>query len=172
MGVAPFAFAQDEASEKAEGGGQMATGSFDKKDGKGKKRGRPKRVASEENAKTGESGGEPATAEKPKRPRKSAAEKAAEKEERETQASKGARKALRKAVKKVVKEECDRIAKALVDGTEKGNMRSTAVMLAMIEKKKKDDEGAMRHGGLTAADLAGSEEEWEEETGNAGTRDQ
>jgi hypothetical protein len=146
----------------------MATGTFDKKDEKGKKRGRPKKAAGEENAKADESGVEPAIAEKPKRPRKSAAEKAAEKEEQEKEAAKGARKVLRKAVKKAVKKKCDLIAKALVEETQKGNMRSTAMMLSLMEKKE-GDESAMRHGGLTAADLAGSEEEWE--GGETGTRD-
>jgi hypothetical protein len=150
----------------------MAKSTFDKKDGKSKKRGRPKKAASEENAKAEESGGEPAAAEKAKRTKKTAAERAAEKEEEAKQAAKGARKALRKAVKKKVFDESIKIAETLVDKMIEGNMRSTAVVLSMIEKKQKDDEGLTRHGGLTAADLLGSEEEWDGETENAGTREE
>jgi hypothetical protein len=162
-------FAVNEAisgsQDGGQGGGQMAKSAFDKEDGKGKKRGRPK-AASEESAKADE---ELRAPEKPKRPRRNAAERAAEKGEEEKQAAKGTRKTLRKAVKKVVKKECEKIARALVEETQKGNMRSTAVMLSMIEKKS--DEGSARHGGLTAADLLGSEEEWEGETEGTGTRD-
>jgi hypothetical protein len=143
----------------------MANRAFDKKDGKSTKRGRPKK-AGKETAKAGESGQEPTAEEKPKRTKKSAAKRTAEKEQEGNQATKGARKALRKAVKKAVKEECDRIAKALVEQTKKGNTRSTEMMISLIEKKK-DDEGSKRHGGLTAADLLGSEEEWESESAEA-----
>jgi len=144
----------------------MAKGTFDKEDRKKGKRRGPRKAAREENAKAN-GNEEPAKAAKPKGTRKSAAERAAEKEEKDKQAAKGARKALRKAVKKAVKEQCAMIARTLVDATQKGNMRSTAVVLSMIEKKKKGGEGAKRHGGLTAADLLGSEEEWEGETAEA-----
>jgi len=145
----------------------MAKGTFDKREGKRGKGGRPRKAASKENAKASVSGAEPAAAEKPKQTRNGAADRAAEKEKEEKQATKGVRKALRKAVKKAVKKECEKIAQALVKETQKGNMRSTAVVLSMIEKRKKDSEGAKRHGGLTAADLLGSEEEWESETAEA-----
>src|ERR1700728_1864759 len=53
---------------------------------------------------------------------------------------KGARKALRHAVKKEVKANCDRIAETLVNGTQNGDMRSAEMVMALMEKKKKDSD--------------------------------
>jgi hypothetical protein len=75
-----------------------------------------------------------------------------------------AEKALRKAVNAEMRIEADRIAKALVEKVVKGDKLSTDMMLSLIEKKKKSGEASKRHGGLTAADLLGSEDEWESES--------
>jgi hypothetical protein len=80
---------------------------------------------------------------------------------------KKARKVLRKAVKKEVKDTSTLIAKAIVQQAINGDKHSADMMLSFIEKKKKDDATSSRHGGLTAADLLGSEDEWESESFDA-----
>ncbi len=154
------------------GGETMAKSAVDRAGDESRKRGGPKKTASKGNAKTGESG-DAAAAEKPMGSEKSATEGAAVYEEKEKEATRGVRKALREAVKKAVKTRCSLIAQRLMDGIENGDVRSTAAVLSMIEKKK-DEEGHSRHGGLTAADLPRSEEEWErvtaEEMERLGTR--
>lgn len=46
-----------------------------------------------------------------------------------------------------------------------GDKRSTEMMLSLIQKKKNKGDGvSKRHGGLTTADLLGSEDEWESES--------
>jgi hypothetical protein len=77
---------------------------------------------------------------------------------------KKARKALRKAMKNAVREKSAQIATALVNEVINGDKRSADMMISFIEKKKKDGGTPNRHGGLTAADLLGSEEEWEGES--------
>jgi hypothetical protein len=77
---------------------------------------------------------------------------------------KKARKALRKAMKNAVREKSAQIATALVNEVINGDKRSADMMISFIEKKKKDGGTSSRHGGLTAADLLGSEEEWEGES--------
>jgi hypothetical protein len=85
------------------------------------------------NAEAGGDGDEKAAAETPDKSKKKATE------EDEKEESKGAKKALRHAVKKVVKENSGPIADALVKETENGDMRSAAMVLSLIEKKKKKD---------------------------------
>ena len=135
----------------------------DLKNEKTKKGSKPKKTAGAVNAKAEENNGKAAAAEKP--PKRSAAEKAAEKaakkEKEEKEAGKGARKALRNAVKKVVKAGCEKIALRLLEETEKGNMRSTSMMLSLMEKKK-DKDG--EYDGPSEAELLGSEEQWEDES--------
>ena len=76
-----------------------------------------------------------------------------------------ARQVLRKAVKEQIKVESDEIASALVDKVMSGDKRSAEMMLSLIQKKKNKGDGASkRHGGLTTADLLGSEDEWESES--------
>jgi hypothetical protein len=52
---------------------------------------------------------------------------------------KGAKKALRHAVQREVKENCGQIAVTLVSQTQKGDMRSAAMVIDLMEKKKKKD---------------------------------
>jgi hypothetical protein len=70
---------------------------------------------------------------------------------------KGARKALRHAVQREVKENCGGIAQTLVNQTQKGDMRSAAMVMDLMEKKKKKDgEGdAQPEGPSLAEQLAG-----------------
>jgi len=171
----PFVFLRPARHRgEAEGGGAMAKGTVDKKDGKQGKRGRPRKAASTgrgaEKASRGaaadealSSGAESGTKEEKKEEKKKHGKNTGEKEKDE---EKKARKALRRAVKEKVRDESTRIAETLVKKMIEGNMESTAVVLSMIEKKK-DGEGSKKHDGLTAADLLGSEEEWEEETAEA-----
>ncbi len=81
--------------------------------------------------------------------------------------SKKVRKVLRQAVKEAIRAKSTEIAKALVHKVVDGDKRSTEMMFSLIEKKKKGGALSSRHGGLTAADLLGSEEEWESETDEA-----
>ena len=155
----------------------MRKSELDKIEERSKKRGRPKKAeggesaqaGGGESAQAGGSGEEAASKEKPSRRRKSKAEKEAEEEEKEKEAAKGARRALRHAVKKVVKMKCGSLALKLMEETEMGNMRSAAMMISLMEKKQEGD-GEKRHGGLTAADLLGSEQEWDGETAEAGEK--
>jgi len=77
------------------------------------------------------------------------------------------RKALRKAVKEEIRLQRKKIATALVKKVAEGDKRCTEMMFSLIEKKKKGDNGASRHGGMTTADLLGSEEQWEDESAEA-----
>ncbi len=74
---------------------------------------------------------------------------------------KGAKKALREAVKKVVKEQCEGIARSLVNRTKDGDMRSAKLVLSLMERKKL--EGDEASDGPSAAELLASEPEWDEE---------
>jgi hypothetical protein len=78
-----------------------------------------------------------------------------------------ARKLLRKAVKDAIRSQGKEVATALLQKVVDGDKRSTEMMFSLIEKKKKGGALSSRHGGLTAADLLGSEEEWESETDEA-----
>jgi hypothetical protein len=84
-------------------------------------------------------------------------------EKKEGTGKKKARKALKKAVKRQVAEKSESIAKTLVNGFVDGNMRSAAIVMDLVEEKKKDGEKKKRDG-LTAAELLGSEEQWESES--------
>lgn len=74
-----------------------------------------------------------------------------------------ARKVLVSAVEDEVIDQSSKIAKTLVNGVVDGNIQTTDLVISMIEKKK-DEDGSERHGGLTTADLLGSEDVWESET--------
>jgi hypothetical protein len=76
------------------------------------------------------------------------------------------RKVLRKAVKEAIRKESALVAKALVHKVGEGDKRCTEMMFALIQKKGHDG-AAAGHGGRTAADLLGSEEQWEDETAEA-----
>jgi len=75
-----------------------------------------------------------------------------------------ARKVLRRAVEAEVIDQSSEIARALVKGVTDGNIRTTELVISMIDKKEKDGDGSERHGGVTAADLLGSDDVWESET--------
>jgi len=77
-----------------------------------------------------------------------------------------AKKALRKAVKQEIRSRSEEIAQSLVRQVIEGDKRSTEMMFSLIDTHK-DADGPRRHGGLTAADLLGSEEEWDSETPEA-----
>lgn len=72
----------------------------------------------------------------PKQPGK-AERKATKKNDRKKR--KGAKKALRHAVQREVKEKCGKIAETLVNQTQDGDMRSAAMVIDLMEKKKKKD---------------------------------
>jgi hypothetical protein len=95
----------------------------------------------------------------PKKPGK-AERKATKKNDKKKR--KGAKKALRHAVQREVKEKCGEIAERLVDRTQEGDMRSAAmVMELMVKKKKKDGEGDAEPAGPSLAEqLAGPS--WDE----------
>jgi hypothetical protein len=108
-----------------------------------------------EAAKAGEKGKKRAVAKKPGRDKKKATKKIGKKEH------KGARKALRHAVQKEVKENCGKIAGTLVTQTRGGDMRSAAMVMDLMEKKKKDGEGETEPEGPSLAEqLAGPS--WDE----------
>jgi hypothetical protein len=147
MRVAPFCFCAD----GQEGGGEMAKNKLDEKANKPKRgRGRPRK---EPPAARGEEGTED---------KKDGA--GHQNEDADGQKPKKAMKALRKAVKDEIRARSEAIAEALVSKVANGDKRCTEMMFSLIEKKKKNDNGASRHGGLTAADLLGSEDQWESET--------
>jgi hypothetical protein len=141
----------------------MARGTFDKEDEEPKKRGRPKKAAKATSA-AKVVDGETATPE----PTNKGAENGGQEEEKSDKKSgkkkEKARKVLRKAVKDAIRSRKTAIAGALIKKVIDGDKRSTEMMFSLIEKKNKDDAGEKRHGGLTAADLLGSEKEWESET--------
>ncbi len=86
--------------------------------------------------------------------------KATKKNERKKR--KGAKKALRHAVQREVKEKCGEIAERLVNRTQDGDMRSAAMVMDLMEKKKKKDgEGEAEPDGPSLAEqLAGPS--WDE----------
>jgi hypothetical protein len=88
-------------------------------------------------------------------------------EEKGEERHESARRALRKAVKDAVRKRKKKIAEALIDKLIDGNKDCAERVFSFIEKKKKGGALSSRHGGLTAADLLGSEEEWESETDEA-----
>jgi hypothetical protein len=149
-GVALFVSART-----AESGGEMATNKLDQKTEKPKRgRGRPRKEPRDQ-------GGKEKTEEK-----KDGLGDQIEDQNNDAEGQKPekAKKALRKAVKKQIRAQSDAIALALVNKVANGDKRCTEMMFSLIEKKKKDDDGAGRNGGLTTADLLGSEEQWEDET--------
>ncbi len=157
-------------------GGAMGRSNLDKKkrEAKSKAVKAPRKARGKDNAKAGGAdnaevsgmGGEEAAGKKPKSSTKATnpkrgGKKAAEKIEKEEY--KGARKALRHWVKKVVKAKCDKIAVSLVNKTEDGDMRSAAMVLALMEKKKKDGEDDSGWEGLSVAEKLTLEPRWNEE---------
>jgi hypothetical protein len=124
--------------------------------------GKKSRAAKRPHKNSGEGAKTPGTSEKndaAKRPRK-AEKKATKKNDKKKR--KGARRALRHAVQREVKEKCDGIAHTLVDQTQKGDTRSAAMVMDLMEKKKKKDgEGDTEPEGPSLADqLAGPS--WDE----------
>ena len=108
-----------------------------------------------EAAKAGEKGKKKAAAKKPGRGKKTATAKSAK------QKHKGAGKALRHAVQREVKENCGKIAVRLVKQTRDGDLRSAAMVMDLMEKKKKDGEGDTEPEGPSLAEqLAGPS--WDE----------
>lgn len=77
------------------------------------------------------------------------------------------KKLLRQAVKEAIRDQSSQVATALLKKVVDGDKRSTEMMFSLIAKKKKACVGSSRHGGLTAADLLGSEDVWESETEEA-----
>ncbi len=116
----------------------------------------PKKTGGTNRAKAGGSGGKKAAA------KKRATGKPKTPEPDDKAEYRGAKKALRRAVKKVVKAKCDAIAQTLVEKTEGGDMRSAALVITLMDKKKDggDDEAS---DGPSAAELLASEPEWDEE---------
>jgi hypothetical protein len=101
-------------------------------------------------AKAGEKGKKKAAAKKPGRGKNKATKKSGKKKHR------GAGKALRHAVQREVKEKCGQIAVTLVSQTRGGDMRSAAMVMDLMEKKKKDGEGETEPDGPSLAEqLAG-----------------
>ncbi len=82
---------------------------------------------------------------------------------------------LMKAADRAVAENSAKLAGLLLEDALKGKVACARLLVALSErmdetKKKKleaKDRSKMRHGGLTAADLLGSEENWESETDDA-----
>jgi hypothetical protein len=108
-----------------------------------------------EAAGAGGKGKKKAAAKKPGRGKKTATKKIGKKKH------KGAGKALRHAVQKEVKEKCGRIAERLVNQTRDGDMRSAAMVMDLMEKKKKGAEGDAEPDGPSLAEqLAGPS--WDE----------
>jgi hypothetical protein len=103
-----------------------------------------------EAAGAGGKGKKKAAAKKPGRGKKTATKKIGKKKH------KGAGKALRHAVQREVKENCGRIAVTLVKQTHGGDMRSAAMVMDLMEKKKKGAEGETEPDGPSLAEqLAG-----------------
>jgi len=68
---------------------------------------------------------------------------------------KGAGKALRHAVQREVKEKCGKIAETLVNQTQDGDMVSAAMVMDLMEKKKRDGEGETEEDGPSLAEQLG-----------------
>jgi hypothetical protein len=81
----------------------------------------------------------------------------------EKEEHKGARKALRHAVQREVKENCGKIAERLVNDTQNGDIRSTEMVLSLMEKKKKDgDEDDDGQDGPSLAEQLAAGPSWDE----------
>jgi hypothetical protein len=105
---------------------------------------------------SGKNGGEAAKA-RGKSRKNAAAKEPGKAEKKATKKSdkkkrKGARKALRHAVQREVKENCGKIAEKLVSQTQSGDMRSADMVMALMEKKKKDGEGDAQPDGPSLAE--------------------
>jgi hypothetical protein len=83
-------------------------------------------------------------------------------EEDEKAKRKGAKKALRHAVKEAVKENREEIADSLVTQAAKGDVRCTAMVLSLMEKKKKDGEDDDDWDGPGLADILVPGQLWRE----------
>jgi hypothetical protein len=133
-------------------GGEMEKSSRElERNGKKSRKVKRPQKSSGEAAKTRGTSKKNAAAKKPGKAEKKATKKIDKKKR------KGARKALRHAVQREVKENCGEIAHTLVDQTQKGDMRSAAMVMDLMEKKKKKDgEGdAQADGPSLAEQLAG-----------------
>jgi hypothetical protein len=109
----------------------------------------------DEAAKEAGKGKRKAVAKKPGRGKKTATKRIGKKKH------KGAGKALRHAVQREVKENCGKIAVTLVSQTRGGDMRSAAMVMDLMEKKKKSAEGETEPDGPSLAEqLAGPS--WDE----------
>jgi hypothetical protein len=76
----------------------------------------------------------------------------------------GAKRVLRHAVKEEVIKESALLAKTLVGKAKEGNVRSTEIMLSLIDHPKKDSRDTQKEpGGFSAENLPPSEPEWDEE---------
>lgn len=89
-----------------------------------------------------------------------------EKEEKEKKEGKGAKKALRHAVKAVVRKDCTGFATSLMSQARGGEIRSTEIMLSLMEKKK-DGEDDTEWDGLSVAGRLAAAPEWDEEMAKA-----
>jgi hypothetical protein len=116
----------------------------------------PGKTGGTKRAKAGGRGGKKATAKKPARGKP----KTPEPDDKTKRG--GAKKALREAVKKVVQEECEGIARSLVNRTKDGDMRSAKLVMTLMGKKK-DGGDDTASDGPSAAELLASEPEWDEE---------
>jgi hypothetical protein len=96
-----------------------------------------------------------------------AEEKRKEKEEKEKKEGKGAKKALRHAVKAVMRKGCTGFATSLMSQAKDGKIRSTEIMLSLMEKRKKDGENDVGWDGLSIAAKLAAEPEWDEEMARA-----
>ena len=76
--------------------------------------------------------------------------------------AKGAKKALRLEVRVKVKENCKEFAKQLVDHASNGDMRSAAMAISLMDKKKKNGEDH-DWDGPSIAELLAAEPPWEED---------
>ena len=128
------------------------------------------KAAGDDNAETSGMGGKEAAKKGAKKGRKrdsrskeeKAEAKRKEKEEKEKKVGKGAKKALRHAVKAVVREDCTGFATSLMSQAKDGKIRSTEIMLQLMEKKKKDGENDAGWDGLSIAGKLAAEPEWDE----------
>ena len=75
---------------------------------------------------------------------------------------KGAKKALRRAVKVEVKNNSTSIAKALVNKTTCGDMRSAKMLMNLMDKPGKDDDDE-GYEGMSTAEMLASEPPWDED---------
>jgi hypothetical protein len=81
-------------------------------------------------------------------------------------------KVLRKAVKAAIRERSSEIANSLIDTTTiDGDLHGVEMLLSLAKKKKDEDDD--EHDGMSAVELLGSEEQWEDELpiATVGTRE-